>query len=287
MKIQTNYIERTNQYNEKYRISYNSWGHPEAKRVLFCVHGLNRNSRDFDFIAEHMLSNDYYIIAPDLPGRGNSTYLGDYRGYSLESNIYDLLALIDLLELRNIDFLGVSLGGVLGMLLASLPHKPISKLILSDIGAEVESTGIGRIISYSIEQPDFATFAGGCDYLRSLSAGDGIFDEKIWQHMFINSLQRNFLKRWELKRDLKLAKSLIEGVSSGGNIKFWHEWQQISCACLIIHGQKSDLLTAATLNKMHETNPRLEVLAVADAGHAPYLYRKEHLDRIKQFLLAN
>ena len=286
MDIQTNYIERVNQYNEKYRLSYNSWGSPDAKHTLLCVHGLNRNSRDFDFIAKQMVDKDYYIIAPDLPGRGNSDYLENYNGYSLESNVQDLLALIDLLELQNIDFLGTSLGGILGMLLASLEHKPIRKLILNDIGAEIELAGIGRIIGYNAEQPDFATLNEGYDYLRSLSAGDGIFDDKIWQHMCINSFQRNQAKRWELKRDLKLSQSLIEGLNNSGSIDFWPQWQQINSPSLIIHGQQSDLLAATTVKKMQLINPLTEVLTVADAGHAPYLYRQEHLSKIEQFLLS-
>lgn len=285
MKIQTHYICQTNQYGETYRISYNSWGHPESSRVLLCVHGLNRNSRDFDFIAENLLEHDYYIVAPDLPGRGNSDYLKDYRGYSLESNVADLQSIINQLELSNIDLVGVSLGGVLGMLLASLPDKSIRRLILDDVGAEIEMAGIARIANYSKEQPDFGTFVEACAYLEKHSCADGIYDEEILKHMCINSFHRNTAKRWELKRDVKLALCLTEGLAGQNNIQFWEQWARITVQTLIIYGEQSDLLTRETIKKMQQINSLTEVLTVPDAGHAPYLYRKEHLEKITRFLL--
>lgn len=282
--MHTNYIERVNQFEEKYRISYSAWGNPDAEKVLFCVHGLNRNSRDFDFVAAKMITHDYYVIAPDLPGRGNSDYLNDPRGYSLECNIADLNALLCQLQITKFDFLGVSLGGILGMMLASLPQNKIRKLVLSDIGAEVEFAGIARIAGYSVQQPDFATYSEACEYLRSLSLSDGIYQEEVWQHMFVNSFQKNHSGRFELKRDLRLATSLASTMNGSDNLEFWSFWERVIVPTLIIHGAHSDLLSTATLQKMQHQNPQTEILTVKDAGHSPYLYREEHLARIAQFI---
>ncbi len=285
MNMQTNFIQQTNQYGESYRISYNAWGDPAADKVLLCIHGLNRNSRDFDFLAEYMLQHGYYIVAPDLPGRGNSDYLNDYRGYNLESNLVDLCALISQLELTNIDLVGVSLGGLLGLFLAAYEHKPIRRLVLNDIGAEIEKAGVLRIAGYSKEQPDFASLAEAREYFQQNSLSDGIFDETIWQHVVMNSFHRNSAKRWELKRDVKIALSLADGLLGDGNIEFWQYWQAVTAPTLIIHGQKSDILTLATIHKMQQINLLTEVLSVDDAGHSPYLYRKAHFDRLAKFLL--
>lgn len=287
MNLQTNYIQQTNQFGETYRISYSAWGNPEAEKVLLCIHGLNRNSRDFDFVARHLVDAGYYIVAPDLPGRGNSDYLKDFRGYNLECNVGDLLALIKQLALKNIDLVGVSLGGLLGMLLASLPHKPIRRLVLSDIGAEIEMAGVLRIAGYSKEQPDFATFGEACNYFRQNAVSDGIYDEAVWHHVCINSFQRNEANRWELKRDIKLALSLADGMIGKANIEFWQYWQQINAPTLVIHGEQSDILTMATIHKMQQINTLTEVLRVVDAGHSPYLYRLEHLKRISSFLFQD
>ena len=287
MNIQTNYLHRQNQYGESYRISYSAWGNPNASRSLVCVHGLNRNSRDFDFVADYLLNcDDYFIIAPDLPGRGNSDYLQDPRGYNLESSVADLIAVLMHLALPNPDFIGVSFGGILGMILASMPQKWFHKLILSDIGAEVELAGIARIAAYSYEQPDFATFAAAGNYLRSLSSSDGIYAEAVWQHMLLNSLQKNSAGHWGIKRDVRLVQALAGEGLPAGNIKFWFYWEKIKLPTLIIHGQQSDLLSSATITKMMEGNPSTQLLTVLDAGHSPYLYREEQLKVIAEFLQA-
>ena len=284
MNLQTNYIQRRNQFGEDYRISYSAWGNPQAPKTLLCVHGLNRNSRDFDFVANCLRQDDYYIVAPDLPGRGNSDYLADPRGYSLASSLNDLSALIEQLQLNQLDFLGVSLGGILGILIASQHKKYIRRLILSDIGAEVDLGGITRIAKYSFEQTDFTSFKQAAEYLRSLSTTDGIYAEEVWQHMLLNSLQKNSRQHWELKRDIKLGQSLAEEVAGRGKIEFWSDWEQIKLPTLVIHGLKSDLLSLATLSKMQTINPQTVVLTVADAGHSPYLYREEHLLALANFL---
>lgn len=286
MRMQTNFIERQNSYAESYRISYSSWGNPDAKKTLLCLHGLNRNGRDFDYVAEYFLNSDYYVVAPDLPGRGNSSYLQDGRGYNLDSTIADLTALIEQLELRNIDCIGTSLGGAMGMMLASMPHNKFNKLILNDIGAEVELSGIIRIATYSGEDLDFSSFEEACDYYRQYSLNDGIYDDNVWLHMFSHSFQKNSNRRWELKRDRKVAASLADGMLSNGNIDLWEFWKRITHPTLIIHGVNSDLLLESTINKMQHLHPQTKVLTIEDAGHSPYLYRQEHLKRIAQFLMS-
>jgi len=286
MRIQTHFIKRTNVYGENYHISYSAWGDPESEKTLLCLHGLNRNGRDFDYIAEYFTGLGYYVIAPDLPGRGNSSHLRDGRGYNLESSITDLLALINQLQLRKIDCIGTSLGGAMGMVLASLPSSNIQKLIMNDIGAEVELAGILRIEAYSGDNQDFGSYHEACEHYRQYCLSDGIYDESVWQHMLACTFQKNSNHRWELKRDSKVAASLAEGMLGGGNINLWSYWQKINIPVLLIHGLNSDLLLFPTIQKMQHTHQDMIVLTIEDAGHSPYLYRQEHIEQIAKFMVG-
>lgn len=286
MRVQTHFIERNNVFGEHYRISYSCWGNPEAAKSLLCLHGLNRNGRDFDYLAEYFLGLGYYIVAPDLPGRGNSSYLKDGRGYNLENSIADLLAIIVQLQLKNFDCIGTSLGGAMGMILASLPHNSINRLVMNDIGAEVELAGVARIAAYSGEELDFGSYSEACNYYRQYCVSDGIYDESVWQHMFASSFRQNRHQRWELKRDSKVAASLAHGMLDEGNINLWPYWHQITIPVLLVHGAKSDLLLDSTIGKMQHIHPDTSLLTVEDAGHSPYLYRPEHIKRIAQFLMS-
>lgn len=279
-----NYLQRCNAYGESYRISYTGWGNPESQRKLLYLHGLNRNGRDCDYLANALIKEDYYIIAPDLPGRGNSSYLTDHRGYTLAANLADIIAVLDHWQLAQVDLVGNSLGGILGMHLAAMPTSPIKKLILVDIGAEVEMSGIARIASYNSHQPTFANLAAISAYLQQLSVGDGIYDPQVWQNMLLNSCQKNSHGYWELKRDLALATTFSTKLPHLNKLQFWEEWHRNQAPTLVIHGAQSDLLLVNTLLKMQEIHPQTEILSVADAGHSPYLYRQEHLQAICQFL---
>ena len=144
MQPQVNYINCINTLGESYRMYYSSWGNPDtAKKHMLCVHGLNRNSRDWDYVGEYFATQGYYVVCPDIVGRGLSANLMNYTGYSIPSYVADVLNLINILGLKNIDFIGTSMGGMIGMGIATFPKHSLKSLVLNDIGAEIEFGGLG------------------------------------------------------------------------------------------------------------------------------------------------
>ncbi len=259
---------------------------PNSK-VLLCLPGLNRNGHDFTFLAEYLSQLGYYIIAPDLPGRGASSYLQDTRGYTLESNIADILQLLEQLQIEQFSVLGVSLGGIIAMCLAALPQLSIEKLVLSDIGAEIEPAGLSRIAAYHVQQPTFTSYVDASAYLRAITANEGIYNEQVWQHLFKHTLKINREGSWELNRDPQLGPSLLKALKEQTKLNFWQEWEKIKSPTLLIHGVHSDIVSGATLDTMQQINPFAERMTIKDAGHAPYIYRKFHIRRIANFLLRH
>jgi pimeloyl-ACP methyl ester carboxylesterase len=284
MFAEVNYINCKNA-NEEYRMVYYSWGVQEkSSKTLVCLHGLNRNGRDWDYIAQHFVKQGYLVIAPDIVGRGNSDYLINANGYDTFNYAADILKLIGVLSLENVCVLGTSMGGLVGMAIAYLPQNPIKKLILNDIGAELEYDGLVGIASYSNSHPEFNNFNDAKDYIISLSLDFGALPDYIWEHIARNSFQKNLTGRYELKRDVNLSKTFTNEASENKNIELWNYWGEVTIPTLVIHGENSTLLSKATISKMQKIHPLTQTVEIKNTGHAPFLYDDEHCDIISNFL---
>lgn len=283
---QINYIKCRN-HKEEYRMFYSSWGSQElSNKTIICVHGLNRNSRDWDYIGDYFSKKDYYVVAPDIVGRGNSDYLNDPMGYDIPFYVADIFHLIHTLGLKNVDFLGTSMGGLIAMAMASMSHNTIRKMILNDIGAEIEKNGLARIAGYNTKQPVFDTYTSAKDYLISISGDFGELPNDVWENYALNSLQKNSLGKYELKRDVNLVKQLTITAPSDKNMDLWAYWDKVTIPTLVIRGELSDILSVKTLQRMQEINPETQVVEIANAGHAPFLYSEEHFSFLEKFLGA-
>ena len=141
-----------------HRMHYVEWGRPDAERLAICVHGLARNGRDFDFLAQALLP-EFRVVCPDIVGRGRSDWLPAKEDYAYPQYCADLAALIARVTAgggpRRIHCVGTSMGGILGMLLASRPNTPIAKLVLNDVGAFIPKAALERIGSYVGTGPRF------------------------------------------------------------------------------------------------------------------------------------
>lgn len=284
MYPQFNYVYCANQF-ERYKMSYTSWGNPETcDKTLLCVHSLNRNGRDFDFIGKHFAKLGYYVVAPDIVGRGNSDYLLNPLGYNIPYYVNDILVLINALQLKNIHFLGTSMGGIIGMGIVALPTNPIQKLILNDIGAEVEMAGLMRIAAYTGTSVDFADYTSAKQYIISTSLDFGNLPDHVWEFLCRISLQKNVLARYEIKRDIKLSFNFKAATATPGNLMLWDYWKLVKIPTLVIRGANSDLLSVATIEKMQTTHPNTSYAEIANCGHAPYLYDDSHFSIIGNFL---
>ncbi len=281
---QINYIKCRN-HKQEYRMFYTSWGNQElSDKTLICVHGLNRNSRDWDYVGDYFSKKGYYVVAPDIVGRGNSDYLNDPMGYDILFYVADIFNLIHTLDLKNVDYLGTSMGGIIAMAMATMSHNPIRKMILNDIGAEIERSGLDRISNYSTKQPVFDTYALARDYMVSISSEFGYLPRDMWDYYVLNSLQKNASGKYELKRDVNLVKALTIIAPSDKNMDLWAYWDKVTIPTLIIRGELSDILSAKTVQRMLETNPDTQVVEVANTGHAPFLYSEEHFLFLEKFL---
>ena len=324
---QINYINCINSNGEHYRMYYSAWGNPDtATKHMLCIHGLNRNSRDWDYVGAYAASLGYYVVCPDIVGRGLSANLINYMGYNIPAYIADTLNLIHTLGLKNIDFIGTSMGGIIGMGIAALPNNPFRSLVLNDIGGEIELAGLSRIMGYSNEQPYFDTLSDAKVSLINTSKEFGDLPDHIWQAMAQNSYQKNATGKYEAKRDPNIAKTLallfqindvfkpdinitdlnnlttninlsmnygttnfkinasVNPNMIAQNIMMWPVWNQISnLPTLIIRGERSDLLSVATVNKMLENRKDVTSVTIANAGHAPFLYSVDHMQILTNF----
>ena len=282
---QVHYITCDNS-KEQYRMSYTAWGKQESSRkTLICVHGLNRNGRDWDYIGSHFAALGYYVIAPDLVGRGNSDYLKDPLQYDIPYYVKDILLLIKTLNLTNIEWIGSSLGGLVGLAIVAMAEQLINKIVLVDIGVEIERAGLTRIASYSANQPDFDSYALAKDYLLSISQGNGDLPQDVWEQYARNSLQKNAKGRYELKRDVNISKPFANAFPSDKNMELWPYWEKINISSLIIRGANSDILSAATVAKMQINHPKTQAVELPNTAHAPFLYSAEHMTMLENFLL--
>ena len=284
MNPQVNYVQ-CNNLHEEYRMVYYAWGNPDiCTQTMLCIHGLNRNGRDWDYVAQTLANQGYYVIAPDIVGRGNSDYLSDAKGYEIAYYVVDILKLIKQLSLQNVNLLGTSMGGLIGMAIAALPEHPLRKLILNDVGAELEYAGLKYISSYSGVQPEFDNYQLAKAYFMSITTEFGDLPAEVWEHMARHSFQINNNSKYELKRDLNLSKPFLGNVKDENNLMFWDYWHKVTLPTLVIRGGNSKLLSQLTVIKMIDTNKLTQSVEIPNAGHAPFLYTNEHCNMIAHFL---
>lgn len=285
MEPHINYITCSNQF-QQYRMQYTAWGVQEhSHSTMLCLHALNRNSRDWDYVAQHFVKLGYYVIAPDLVGRGNSDYLQLPNGYDIPFYVADIMRLISTLKLTNINFLGTSLGGLVGMSLSIMPQIELKKLIINDIGAEINFDGISRISKYSANQPQLDTFAEAKEYIISISKPFGELPDQVWEHITRHSVQKNATGKYELKRDPKIMFNVAMTMANpSANKMLWEIWNKTTTPTLIIRGAESDILTRETVLKMCQAKPQTRFVEISHTGHAPFLYTDGHFNLINTFL---
>lgn len=252
---------------------------------IICVHGLTRNSRDFDDLARYLSNQGKQLFCPDIVGRGDSDWLKVPFHYTYEQYLADMAVMIARTQAKLVDWIGTSMGGLIGMFLASIPQSPIRRLVLNDIGPQVPAKGLARLSKYVGKDPIFTSFEAAQQYFQQTYADFGYLTEAQWQKFTADSVRKEAHGMYISKLDpgvkLTTNKSKIawqtflhplralEGTLF--DIDLWHIWRTIRCPVLIIHGQQSDILLPKTIEKMREIHPEIEVLEVADAGHAPAL----------------
>lgn len=267
-----------------HEIAYFQWGDPLNEKVLVCVHGLTRRGRDFDLLAQ-ALEDHYRVICVDLPGRGHSDWLAVAADYQPMTYVQDMAALIARLNVRYVDWVGVSLGGLVGMTLAIQPKTPIRKLVLDDIGAFVAKDALEVINGYVGRDPTFDDVKGLEAYMREINTGYGQLTDAQWAFLAQNAARQDKATgKWHQHYDPKIAEPFREGFSE--DVSLWPVWDAIPCPTLVLRGALSEILTRETAEEMMARKPGAKLVEFADAGHAPMLLDPAQIAPVCEFLLG-
>jgi pimeloyl-ACP methyl ester carboxylesterase len=267
-----------------HRVDYSEWGDPANPRVLICVHGLTRNSRDFDFLA-HQLAREYRVIAPDIAGRGTSEWLSNPLQYNYPLYLSDMAALIARANVEQVDWLGTSMGGIIGMMLAAQRGHSIRRLILNDVGSVVTGASLMRLAAYvkKMEQR-FASLQAVELYFRKTHAPFGALTDAQWQHMAEHGATRNSDGSYSLNCDPAIYKTFSAIPFTDIDLSLY--WNQVRCPTLVIRGEDSDLLLPLTVDRMRQSHPNMRSVEISNCGHAPALMDDEQIAIIRHFLLT-
>ncbi|MBX2834088.1 MAG: alpha/beta hydrolase [Micavibrio sp.] len=270
---------------ETHRIYYREWG-DESGIPLICVHGLTGNGYDFDYIAPTLVEQGYRVIAVDLPGRGRSDFLSDPMLYNYDIYIADLIGLIAHFGFKKVDWLGVSLGGLLGMCIAAEENTPIKRLILNDVGPEVPKAALDFIYNV-IKQPYY--FESIDELEKRMRATRGLtwgpVTDEQWTHMAKHNARETDDGRITYAYDPEIAR--IFETAPLGTLDMWECWDAIDCPTLVIQGKKSMLLTKKILKKMKKRGPEYDLLVFKGCGHVPSLMAPEQIEAVRGWLACN
>jgi pimeloyl-ACP methyl ester carboxylesterase len=296
-----------------HRIAYLDWGKHSAAEVVVCVHGLSRNSHDFDFLARD-LARDCRVVCPDVVGRGDSEWLADKSDYRFSTYLSDAAALIARITApvppvsfgtfrgrrkaaegpAQIDWVGTSMGGLIGMLLAAKPGSPIRRLVLNDVGPFISWGSLYRLKGYVAGGGSFGDPAEVEAYLREACAPFGPLTDEQWRHLAMHSAAMTTDGRFHLRYDPAIGDTmrvnapdpeLPLGPNFLSGIDLWSTWSEIRCPTLVLRGAESEVLSRETLLQMQARRPGVEAIEFPGVGHAPALMSYDQIAAVRDFLL--
>ena len=260
------------------RMHYLEWGDSGNDKVLVCVHGLTRNARDFDYVAQ-ALAGDYRVICPDIPGRGGSDWLDDEGEYTYPLYIKCMVLLIERLGVSSVDWLGTSMGGLIGIFLAEQPRSPIRRMLLNDIGPFLPAKAIRRIGSYVGGDPRFQSVDELEQYLRKVHACFGNLNDDQWRHLAKHSSRLLPDGGYALHYD-----PAIGGAFKGDPVRpleIWDSWDAIHCPVAVFRGETSDVLLPETAEEMKIRGPKAKVNTILGVGHVPALMASDQIEWVR------
>lgn len=267
-----------------HRMAYHAWGNPRNPKVLLCVHGLTRRGSDFKTLAE-VMCEDYYVVCPDIVGRGDSDRLSNPMQYAVPQYVADIAQLVKTLGVSQVDWLGTSMGGLIGMVYAAMPNSPIRKMLINDVGPKIEAQAIARLGSYVGQPFSFANRADALNRLNTICASFGEHTPDEWEtYNGPMLIERNGL--WIMHYDPDIAvpfASVNPLMAKAGEMAMWHAFKQIHIPMLIVRGAQSDLLSAATVAQMCKVNSYTRSIEIPNVGHAPAFVKKEQIALAQEF----
>ncbi|MCK8786628.1 alpha/beta hydrolase [Roseomonas sp. NAR14] len=266
-----------------HHIAYTEWGDPDSPKVALCVHGLSRQGRDFDRVAAALARKGYRVLCPDLVGRGRSDRLSDPTEYALPQYVMDMTAVIARTGATQIDYVGTSLGGLTGILLAGQEKSPIRQLVVNDIGPFLPWSALHRLGSYIRVMPHgFPDYATAEAYFRTTLSPFGDLSDEEWRHLTRWSVERTEDGSYRMLCDPRIATAFAPNLLY--NLSLWHYWDAIRCPTLVLRGEYSDLLLSETAEDMTRRGPRATLADIPGCGHAPALLDDDQVNLIVEWM---
>ncbi|MCU0986629.1 MAG: alpha/beta hydrolase [Acetobacteraceae bacterium] len=263
-----------------HRLAYTAWGEAGARPPILCVHGLTRNGRDFDRLAAALAARGRHVLCPDMPGRGGSDRLSIPTLYDIPTYAVACSHLIATLGVETVDWVGTSMGGLIGMSLAAMPGTPIRRLVLNDVGAVIPAPALSRIKAYVGADPAFTDMAALEAHLRKVYAAFGPMTGEDWQHFAAISARTADDGTIRLHYDPAIAVPMPDVAQE---IDLWPLWARIAAPVLLLRGETSDLLLPETAARMAE-RPGVTLHTVPGVGHVPALVDDDQIGRVAAFL---
>jgi pimeloyl-ACP methyl ester carboxylesterase len=268
-------------------MAYWEWGDPANPRVLVCVHGLSRQGRDFDTLAR-ALADEYRVVCPDVAGRGQSDWLADPMGYAIPSYVADMVTLLARLNAGTVHWVGTSMGGLIGMMLAALPQSPVQRLVLNDVGPVIEYAALARIGTYLGLPVRWGSVEEAADALWAISQGFGPHSREQWLALTGPQLRADG-EGFRPHYDPAIAvpfRLVTPELAAAGEAALWQAYDRIACPTLLIRGAESDLLSPGTARAMTRRGPQARLAVLPGVGHAPTLVQPDQVGLVRDFLRA-
>ncbi len=280
-----------------HRMAYWQWGNPQAGHVIVCVHGLSRQGRDFDVLAQALVARGggaVRVVCPDVVGRGQSDWLADPMGYQIPSYAADMLALLAQLKPVTLDWVGTSMGGLIGMVICAQPDTalpaPVRRLVLNDVGPAIQWQALQRIGQYLGNAPRFASLEQAAQAMRVISTGFGPHTPEEWLALSAPMVKpmTDAQGGVALHYDPAIAvpfRAITEESATAGEAVMWQLYDSIRAQTLLVRGANSDLLSPDTAQAMTQRGPKARLVEFGGVGHAPTFVAADQVALVVDFLL--
>ncbi len=279
-----------------HRLAYFRWGDEGSERKALCVHGMTRNSRDFDCLANALVAQGYAVYALDIVGRGQSDHLQKPKHYGYPLYCADVMEFCCQLNLYDVDFIGTSMGGLIGMMIAAgesqadAGKKIISRLILNDIGPFIPKESLMRIGSYIGQKMGFGTWQEAEEYYRQIMVPFGVREEEHWQHLLKHAFKQREDGAYEFVYDRHIGDGFWNNRGKQRKLPdmdLWAMWEHIKLPTYVIRGGESDLLPKKVADRMRKSDWVKGYVEFSGIGHAPMLMDEEQIDAVLEFLKSH
>jgi pimeloyl-ACP methyl ester carboxylesterase len=270
-----------------HRIHYTEWGEAANPRIVICVHGLTRTGRDFDDLGQD-LQQHFRVVCPDIVGRGRSDWLPAAEDYGYPQYMADMNALIARVTAATpntlLSWVGTSMGGIIGMLLASKSRSPIAKLVVNDVGTRIPKTALERLGVYVGRTPHFDTLDALENHMRAVSASFGRLSDAQWRHLTVHAAKQLDDGSWTTAYDPAIGVPFRQRPLTDVDLSAY--WDAVRCPTLLLRGAQSDMLLDDDALAMTRRGPCARLVEFQGIGHAPMLMSEDQIRVVREFLLA-